>query len=528
MYITPQSNIKLIANCPCDPDYTNTLHWYDRASQTAYFSSIAKYSLNGYSYQRYGKNKLRVGILADNIYDVNYMMFQNTAYGNKWFYAFVTEVEWLNNTTTEITYEIDEMQTWYLDYTLGQCFVERQHSTSDEIGDNILPEDVDIGELVYNYYADISSYDSALNLTNLAVIVAIMDVDGDSQHIADGSTYEHIYNGAKLFAFLATDSSGINDKINEYKDKPDSIISMYTVPRSAIAFPISSAGTEITSGVSEQAPWDITLPVLSSVNTLDGYTPKNKKLYTYPYNFLNIDNGRGETLALRYEFFSTPSNPKVTLYFNVVAPATVLLQPKGYKGLDSTAKLHTESLTLDNYPMCCWSYDAYQAWLAQNVTPMLIGVGGAYAGTVGALLGATVPPVGIVAGLMAVGNVLTKGYKASIQADVSKGVFNSGNVNVANNLHTFFVGRMSVNAQYAEMIDNFFTRFGYAQKKVMTPIRDARARWTYIKTIGCTIRGSLPADSEKKIQSIFDNGITFWIYPADVGNYSLDNSPSVG
>ena len=37
--------------------------------------------------------------------------------------------------------------------------------------------------------------------------------------------------------------------------------------------------------------------------TLDGYTPKNKKMYTYPYNFFNMDNGNGSNLQLRYEFF---------------------------------------------------------------------------------------------------------------------------------------------------------------------------------------------------------------------------------
>lgn len=529
MYITPQTNIKLISNCPCDPDYTNTLHWYSKADQSAYFASIAKYSLNGYSYQRYGKNKLRVNILADNLYDVNYMMFQNTAYGNKWFYAFVTGVEWLNNTTTEITYEMDEMQTWYLDYSMSQCFVERQHSTTDEIGDNILPEDVDLGEMVYNYYSDISSYHQAMNLTDLAIIVAIIDVDADTQHIASGTTYEHVYSAAQLWAFSSTAVSAIDDKINEYKDKPDSIVSIYTVPRFAVPLTTAQldAGSQIHTSTTVQAPEDVTLQDISSNNSLDGYTPKNKKLYTYPYNFINIDNGKGETLALRYEFFSG-NHPVVSLYFNLLAPSTVLLQPKNYKGLDNGAKLHTESITLDNYPLCCWSYDAFQAWLAQNVTPTLIGVGGAYATTLGVIAGASVPPIGVAAGVAAIASILTKGYKASIQADPAKGMFNGGNVNVANNLHTFFVGRMSVNAQYAEVIDNYFTRFGYAQHKVMTPVRDARAKWTYIKTLGCTIRGSLPADSEKKIQSIFDAGVTIWINPSEVGDFSLSNPPSLG
>ena len=155
MYITPQTNIRLLSNCPCDPDYTNTLHWYSKSAQTSYFMGLTKYNLNSYTYQRHTKNSLRVEINADNLYDVNYMMFQNSAYGSKWFYAFVVDVEFVNNVTSEIFFEIDEMQSWYLDYTMNKCFVERQHGLTDDIGDNILPENIELGEYVYNTYSNI-------------------------------------------------------------------------------------------------------------------------------------------------------------------------------------------------------------------------------------------------------------------------------------------------------------------------------------------------------------------------------------
>ena len=79
--------------------------------------------------------------------------------------------------------------------------------------------------------------------------------------------------------------------------------------------------------------------------------------------------------------------------------------------------------------------------------------------------------------------------------------------------------------EQAKMIDDYFTRFGYAIKKTQIPNRNARPHWTYVKTIGCVIEGSCPADVEATICSIYDNGITFWNNPDEIGDYSLDNSP---
>ena len=538
MYITPQTNIRLLRNCPCDPDYTNTLHWYSVAAQTAYFQSLTKYNLNNYSYTRYANNKLRVEILADNLYDVNYMMFQNSAFGSKWFYAFITNIEYLNNVTTEITFEIDEMQSWYLDYTLNRCFVERQHSLTDEIGDNILPENLELGEYVYNNYTSLSSYtvdDTSTHLdpNHLVTVVAVTDIDPNTDELsADGCIFERVYTGAKLWVFDNNDSgveAAINAKIDEYKNRPEGVLSIYTAPRQAVEWAIAGSGSLVndhSGGIA--TPYPVTFPAVQGTNALDGYVPKNKKLYTYPYNFFNIDNGKGDSLSLRYEFFDTVNrlHPQVNVYFNLVAPASVVMQPRNYKGVETD--IHNESLTLDNYPLCCWSIDSFQAWLSQNILPYAgsaIGVVGA-AGL--AALGLATPMAVVGGGAAAIGMALNGGYRAAIGSEITKGKFNGGNINVANNMQNFFMGRMSISANYAEVIDNFFTRYGYKQNKLMTPVRDARAKWTYIKTIGCTISGTIPANSEKKIQEIFDKGITFWINPSEVGHYELNNPVSQG
>lgn len=145
--IQPNSKILLLSGVPLFPTYTDTIYFETAAAQESYFKSkvVSGGNLSNYSYQRVNSGACRVQGKADLFYGVNYMMFQNTAFGTKWFYAFVTQVEYVNNETTDIFYEIDVLQTYHFDYYLNACFVERQHTPTDNVGEHTMPEPIDIG-----------------------------------------------------------------------------------------------------------------------------------------------------------------------------------------------------------------------------------------------------------------------------------------------------------------------------------------------------------------------------------------------
>ena len=112
--------------------------------------------------------KIQLEGKADNYYDYNYMMFRNTAYGNKWFYAFINKLDYINDNTFEVDYEIDVMQTWAFDYTLEPCMIERQTVYDDTIGSNLIAEPVDLGDLVCQDFAtvvDFKAYDGVVAYT---------------------------------------------------------------------------------------------------------------------------------------------------------------------------------------------------------------------------------------------------------------------------------------------------------------------------------------------------------------------------
>lgn len=532
MYIEPSTNIRVLKNVPLDTTYDHTLYFSDAGAQSAYFISKQKYNLTNYTYQRVQRGYARVGIPAESLYDCNYMMFQNTAFGNKWFYAYITSVEYVNNECSEIRFEIDVMQTWFFDYSLDVCFVEREHSLIDTVGSNIMPEPVNCGEYVYNDHTELD-----VTLIPMSVVIGIVDTDSDGTYTASGSQYDRVYSGLKLFAYPSGNISQINGLLNQYSQKPESVAVMYTCPTKALDGQTGAIRDSFT-GVS----YDVSLGAIVGNESLDGYAPRNKKLYTYPYNFMQVSTPDGNSLSLRYEF-----NPQSAItgkiYTTMTQPVSATFKPTNYKGCDID---DCEAITLTNYPQCSWNTDAYGSWYAQNSLTSIVGAikkadqtvttafiqdatGRVSNTTLGeGLLSVadrgTIQGGMIVGALERIGNLMTGTYTASISADIAKGNMASANANVAHNRQTFYQGRMSVTYNMAQAIDKFFDRFGYATNTLAIPNRNGRPHWNYVKTAGCTITGSIPADDARAICHIYDAGITFWNNPSEVGNYELDNS----
>lgn len=518
MYIEPNTTIKLYSGIPLDDTYNHTL-WFDSlGAQTGYFhSGIAKYTLTNNSYQRVEKGKMRIEKRAEDLYDCNYLAFQNANYGNKWFYAFVTGVEYINNVTSEVSFEIDSMQTYLFDVEVKDCFVAREHSVTDEVGDNILPEPVECGEYIGSDYGLIE------DVSTMCVIIAI--VNGTDV----GNKYDGIYSGAVLKAFSITDTQGIQAELRNYIQKPEQVLAVYTCPLKCVkASGDIESGGELLGATNNAIQYDRLLDSVSqTTQDFGGYVPKNKKLYTYPYNFLRIDNAKGQDLILRYEFFDNLT-PAIQIMGTLQMPVQMVARPYNYKGLPTHVSPYrptvskSESIVLDNYPMCSWNVDSYKRWVAQKSLPLLLS--GASRAIGGALIGGG---AGGALGLAsAIVNTIQQQYEASIRADECKGNISDGNVNVANNIQNFFRQRMHVTADYAKVIDDFFTMFGYTTNRIKVPNRNSRPHWNYVQTKGCDVKGSAPADDIKKICSIYDKGITFWKSASEVGDYSLDNAPT--
>ena len=189
---------------------------------------------------------------------------------------------------------------------------------------------------------------------------------------------------------------------------------------------------------------------------------------------------------------------------------------------------------LGKFPTFSWSGDAFTNWLTQNAVNIAVGIGSGLVNTaVGAATGAANGGAigglqGAIGGLQntlgAVTNALTSAVAASFEPNISKGNTNGGDVTFSSNTLTFHFYKMTVKPEYAKIIDDYFTMFGYKVNRVKVPNISGRKRWNYVKTIDCNIDGNIPQDDLNKIREMFDNGITFWKNASEIENYSLDNT----
>jgi hypothetical protein len=126
------SDIRLLSSVPFSNDYKNT-RWFETVTeQTNYFIGKPAVHTMGNVTPTYFKNKdgksyVAVNKSIDDLWSTNYMMFRNTSYNSKWFYAFVTHLEYVNNSVTHVYFEIDVFQTWKFDMTFKPSYVVREH-----------------------------------------------------------------------------------------------------------------------------------------------------------------------------------------------------------------------------------------------------------------------------------------------------------------------------------------------------------------------------------------------------------------
>ena len=84
---------------------------------------------------------------------------------------------------------------------------------------------------------------------------------------------------------------------------------------------------------------------------------------------------------------------------------------------------------------------------------------------------------------------------------------------------------MTIKAEYAAIIDNYFSMFGYKVNRVKTPEKNHRENYWYTKTIDVNIDGNIPIKDLQKIKECYNRGITFWKNPGNFGSYAVSNNP---
>lgn len=551
-YIEPNTRIEFLRGVPLDPGYENTLYFDTLAQQDAYFYGKLALAINRASYQREERGWLKVSWNAaenDNpviatLYNISYMRFKNTNFENKWFYAFVDNVEYVNNNTVRIRYHLDVMQTWAFDYAFNQCMIEREHTETDYIGENTIPENFELGDYIFDNAQE-------FNYEPTAVVVTAGDFGGTygSGVVVPGlSTKGDWFSGVHFYPFplhVQQQVDALNQMLEDAytdRDKLNTIIAVFVMPNSFITpnFPAQ----EFTESV-------ITASHVGGY-MLGDYPCRNAKLLTYPYNLLYVTNYQGGHMELHFEYFSDPTNCKLKVWGNMSVNPGLVLYPNNYK---TTGDNFDEMLECTGFPMCAWANDAYKAWVAQNAgtiaaTAFTIAGGMAY----GAYksfnytpdrsipftdMGETRRPLHtgeslsfspskeLVGSIVAAINAVGKVADHAVEPPTAHGSGN-GNLQFQSGKMTFMWCHKHIRPEYAEIIDNFFDMYGYATHRVGYPRRDVRPCYTYVKTVDCSMDGNVPTEDLRVIENIFNKGVRFWKSTAVFGvfdNAVNNNAP---
>ena len=537
-YVQPSGVIKLYRGVPLSPDHADVLYITSEEQALNYLYNYSAREFTQESYTRGDTGVLKIKETADALMLYNYLSWSNNWPNGqkKYFFAFITSVNYINNNCTAIDFVVDNYMTWFPHLQLGQCFVEREIPASDKIGEHTIDEGIETGDLVNSFH---TTYDFGEDLYYL------FQASTDKY----GNPHTRIVNGIACPLYMFTEPVGTTDLeqiVNYYHgtnaystdppntNNPDNMISINLIPK----FLADQVGT--SSAISQDVYH------FAREMELDNYVPRNKKLFCYPYSRICVSNNSGTVTEYRWELFSDPQDPIVE--FDIIGTTmgnpSILCYPEDYDRVDEK---YDNAIAMTNFPPIPWINDTYKAFIAQNKANIVSSIIGTVMGTAGAAgatvstgfksakeaggvassIGGTLGVIGSMASpVQNVLSIMTEQKAHQFAPETVANLAQSDMIMLLAKRVRFDFYNVTLKREVARSIDEFFDAFGYACRRIKVPDIHARQSWSYVKTAGCILKGSAPADAKADIIKMFDNGIRVWTSPLIIGDFAQPNTAS--
>lgn len=552
MVITPKSEI-IFLHVPIEIDNKNQLTFANANAQFQYFRFLPEQKVyDDCTYQR-KDGYIRMNANFDELISFNYVMYQNENHSGKWYYAFITRIEYINDNMSKVFIKTDVWQTYQFDLTFKQSFVEREMcNISDDIpGFNLIVENLETGEFIEDASTSIKGM-------GICYVIAYSRDPAEDNLGASASLYNGaIINGiASGLWYYVANMTKILEMIKTISDKGfgDSIISVFSIPTTAI-FPYDDYTIDELDDPYQVWGFWITNQYESTGRTvtlngvpskLDGYTPRNKKLLTYPYCYLGFTPTNGNQAIFRYENFK--NNPSFRVISEINPNPNVYFLPQNYKNVSGVNV--SEGVSANGYPSISYHTDYFNGWLAQNsnlinldlaqnqfnfelnaLNTTLDGTGNSINQLTKGNIGSALTGIGETALDVYGQGVNYDFYVKNQMAQIEKQQMlpNKGSMGASATLIGYgyqnddIFTRYTIKNQFARRIDKYFDMYGYATNELKLPNINNRPNWNYIKTLGLNIIAQIPQEDLQEIKNLFDNGITLWHNPATFLDYSQNN-----
>lgn len=515
MYIAPQTVVKLLSGVKLSPDKSQTAYFSSKTAQTAYFTSKTisdrtlgtlgafSFTLDSLQFRREGESEIVVNIPSALLYDCNYLMFQNAAFSSKWFYAFVESVEYVSNAVSRIRYRIDNFQTWFTAENLQECLIEREHTASDELFEHLLPDVQPPQQFEYHaIYQKSATYNTLRIISTTTTELSALPPSG---------LFQGTFSMLPMKDFTAEEFGGFPQaEILEY---------LSSIPSSSVV-----SGYQYDPDFFKNQT--IALP---SADSTPGYVPKNKKMYSAPYRAVCVFTSTGQSIAAGFE----------SGIENVVVKGAVFPSPEIRISFDAENGLPGQkfnAVQLSGNVTAAVTGNLYNDWklTSENTAQSALAVSAITSlGSVG-LSAASGNVAGVLGGLTSIGAQIAnleikkaelKALPPSLKTSASGSGISAPATTLAGS-DSFGVYLQTLKPEVAEMVDHYFTMYGYNVSRVGLPSISNRPAFTFCKTQGQPISpNGIPAEACRDLNAIFNSGVTVWVNADSVGDYSIENSP---
>ncbi len=526
MAFTPKSEIRL-----CKVDFDNTYEhqviFGTQTEQFSYFNNRTQKTFTEYLTVRGHSPDSHIIQVGSNIDDlqilgINYMVYRNENSSSKWFYAFITKMEYVNEDVTALYFEQDVFQTWFFDVDILPSFVEREHSLTDYIGENVVPESFNFQDFVYELaydYEDLDEWGYLVGSTEC------LEEDTAIHYVQSG-----IYQGVYFYYFKSGDDVDNFISTVTQESGGDCILFVCAIPDFSI---YNHSDTGLCTLSVKPNKETITIPFNKDMAQQNWNTVINNKLFTAPFFQLYITNQSGKSCNYNVEDFDSDADPKYYdginkplrffLTADISASPSVSVFPLDYKNIPENFE---EGVSLGQFPQCAYSTDTFKLWLAKN--QYSLGMQGVSSG-IGAIAGVlTLDGQAISSSIQNAINTANSVYQASMTPNQGQTGNASNNLLTALGLNKFMFYWKKIKPQYQKIVDDFFTMYGYQTNQVKMPNLRSRPFFNYVKTININVVGGIPSDHLTRFKAIFNNGVTLWKSTAQIGEYRTeyqDNRP---
>ena len=515
------TTVILASNIKMDRNYLNVLDY----TQSELVDLLTKSGqvVNDCMIIRDEVEKIKVPVTYYTAFTRNYLAFKNSDLSNDWFFAWIDRVNYINENVVEIEFTIDIWSTFFSRAGKHACFVEREHANSDNIGENLISEHINISN--YKQQPAVKHY-----FRNWCVCMQKVDTTSAAKSLhftQQGELWSTA--GVRVFDLstnLATQINMLNTAIEDMQGDYGELVGFFMFPKEFIDLDYTSSTYYRTYQIK-----NITIN-MNVPRSIDGYVPKNKKLFTYPYCYLVVDTGEVKA-NFRFEFFDlTKQFCQFQLSGEYMSNPEVDVFAMDYK---NQAINTNEMVPKKTFPQMAFAIDSYLSWKAQNSASLITKLGTGIAGSAitggmgAALAGASmINPAVAVAGasigaISAIASATTSAENASNSFTGS----NTGDVLTAIGENAISFIHMQVEKNEAVYIDNYFSLYGYQTNKVKYPNISGRMYWNYIKINGVMFSGNFGNEFIDKLNKIVNDGVTIWHSHDKMLNYGDMSNPII-